>query len=859
MLVLVALGASAASASAAGAAPYGEVQRFGGLDTGATYGPSTTTGLKDIVGESAKFVYPIGMAVDTEDPSAPDKYAIYVLDNVNPQALNEELISGSTQTMALEYRIQKLDEHGTVLASKAFTLTSSGTEANLHATGLAVDTQADRVYVLIADAAPGNTNDGNASVKIDAWTSGRHGTALAPAVGLSEGADDELPEDPMTGGGELAGPDTSRPEALQSSAGFEGDIDGESIAVDGADLALAGNEYTSSGSTFPVIERFKTTGSSTAGELDGAQWTDVADTEDAAAQTVGQASSELYSMSTNGDGSLNVTLGPTSKPAVADREPNMATVSGALDSTTAVLPWADAAEDSLAGGAPNSDRVATNGFLQDVESSANAFQPFGATPRAGTLAPSVQQLAGDGVQFPAGLYAGVVSQSSSKDRQNPSSGSEYSWQYAQGLQSNGTRSLERNASLAIRVFNSQGESLATIGNPSQGGPCNMQSSPTAFNFAYRGGSFVAIAPGRDGTLFALVQPDLLNTIVSSAEPIDPASAVGGGMGDQVVEFAPGAGQNGAAGTKCPQPTGGFSVTNETLHESLGEGSGEVAVQAGTTLKFDAAAVNLQGGAPWAYDWDLEGAVNKVGQGPIFDLPWTPTNEFTAEPGAGNPWTWADPTMEVEYKTAGFYTEKLNLVNDFGTLSAQRTVRVIDAGEITGAKITVPAGVAVNQPVLLKASATLPQGDKVKNYHWDFGDGQGEDTGEAAEAQHSYQEAKAYTVTLTVTDALGKTAETTETVTIAAPSKEKHEEKSPVKQEAPAAKQEAPVSKVEAPVVKPPAIVAKQKPLTNAQKLANALKLCKKKPTKQRVSCEKQAKKKYAPKPKAKKKKSTKKK
>jgi hypothetical protein len=35
-------------------------------------------------------------------------------------------------------------------------------------------------------------------------------------------------------------------------------------------------------------------------------------------------------------------------------------------------------------------------------------------------------------------------------------------------------------------------------------------------------------------------------------------------------------------------------------------------------------------------------------------------------------------------------------------------------------------------------------------------------------------------------------------------------------------------------------------LTNAQKLANALKACTKKPKKQRAGCQKQARKKYAP-------------
>jgi hypothetical protein len=54
-----------------------------------------------------------------------------------------------------------------------------------------------------------------------------------------------------------------------------------------------------------------------------------------------------------------------------------------------------------------------------------------------------------------------------------------------------------------------------------------------------------------------------------------------------------------------------------------------------------------------------------------------------------------------------------------------------------------------------------------------------------------------------------------------------------------------------PSIKFPELVV-VKPLTNAQKLANALKVCKKKPRKQRASCERSARKKYGAKPKKKK-------
>ena len=220
--------------------PYGEIARFGGFATGASYSTSgeyQTTNLGD-VGKPATFVYPIGMAVDGEDPTAPDKYAIYILENINLQALDEPGAESSSSTSAkLEYRIQKVSDDGTALASTTFKLDSTESTPGLHAIGLAVDGPADRVYVLIDDVPPVADNGGEkgAVYSIDAWTTGRSGSALAPAVHLTSGVDDDLPEDPTTSlpedpttphPGMLAGPGTlqgSGPSALLD------DVDGAAL------------------------------------------------------------------------------------------------------------------------------------------------------------------------------------------------------------------------------------------------------------------------------------------------------------------------------------------------------------------------------------------------------------------------------------------------------------------------------------------------------------------------------------------------------------------------------------------------------------------------------------------------------
>jgi hypothetical protein len=869
---IFALGAVVAtSALATSVSPYGEVARFGGFDSSATYpisGAAKTENLSSKVGEQAKLVYPLAMTVDTKDPQAPDEYAVYVLENLNPQALDAVGANSSEPTdLSLEYRIQKISDKGVLLASTTFTLASSPSEPGLHATSLAVNGAADRVYALVTDvpAVAENTSETAAVDAIDAWTAGRSGKALEPAVGLTTGADDKLTEDTRTHAGELVGPGI-----LQNNL-FIGDIDGASIAVYGtgpnAELALAGNTYTSATAIKPIVELVKT---SEAGQVEPSPWTNTAGTENATAKTVAQKSEDLYSMSSNPDGSLNISLGPKKGVTTnADLEPNTATIgtTGVLGPTTTVLPGSIAAENFPPSPKPkttgpnNIDGAATMGYTQDIAlDGSGAFQPTGATWFAGTLAPSMVQLAGGGA-FPAGLYAGVVAApEGSFDTQNPIPSTLHSWTQSQAAETSGNRSIVSPASLGLRVFDASSDSLGMIGNVTPGGPCNLQSSPTvlAFKDSVTGNpSFVALAGGREGVLFALVQPDLLNKEASSSEFISPglSTSVGASMGDQVVEFAPGANSTGAGSNaskwqECPQPSGNFSIANETLKEPPTAGSGEVAVTEGTSLKFDAGTVTLHGSSPWAYNWNLEGGVSNTGAGPLFEFPWSVRNTFTAEPEKGKAWLWPSSTVEAEFKTPGTYTESLKLVNDFGTLTAQRTVRVIAAGVIEKTKVSASSAPTEGAPVLLSASATLPSGDKVKNYHWEFGDGAGEDTGEAAEAQHVYEHAGKYTVKLSITDALGKTASAEEEVSVAAVAKEKHETN-----ETPVPKQEAPQPKQELPAKVTMTKPSTTKPLTRVQKLTKALKTCKKlKSKKKRIACEKTAKKKYAPKKKSTKKK-----
>jgi PKD repeat protein len=368
----------------------------------------------------------------------------------------------------------------------------------------------------------------------------------------------------------------------------------------------------------------------------------------------------------------------------------------------------------------------------------------------------VVQLAGETGGFPTGLYAGVVAHPQPLAG-DPQSKKPFSWAFGNHTLSEQNPSEIASvtpASLAIRVFDTQGESLGMIANTTPGGPCNLQGGPYGEDEFY--GSFVALAPGRDGELFALVQADLGEKeepfTLAPASPlaktiVEPLTHV---QGDEVVRFAPGAGQNSAQGEACPQPTGGFSITNVTTGSTPSTGSGAITVPLNTKLKLESEG-NLQGGTPWAYEWQSGDGASS-------------TSKWIAE----NRWAWPSPEVEFTYAKEGSYTAKLNLVNDFGSLAAQRTVNVVKAVPPT-ACFSAPNG-TVGQFVKFDASCSkAPQFDSIASYHWSFGDGHGE-TSSSPLTEHKYSAGGTPTVTLTVTDALGQEATASKAVSVTGESK-----------------------------------------------------------------------------------------
>jgi PKD repeat protein len=209
------------------------------------------------------------------------------------------------------------------------------------------------------------------------------------------------------------------------------------------------------------------------------------------------------------------------------------------------------------------------------------------------------------------------------------------------------------------------------------------------------------------------------------------------------------------------------------------------------------------------------------------------------------------TASYTYTTPGVYPVALKLLGEFGEYDETGTV-VVQATSPPTASFTAPTTAQTGEAVSFDASASKQAPDaQISNYQWKFGDGETDETQSPIDS-HSYTTPGTYTVTLIVhdNDRQASTAVTQEiTITSPPPPSSTGGGTTPITSSV------TPVSPVTTPTpTTPPAKTSSPppKPQTTAQKLAAALKTCKKDKSKsKRATCEKQAKKKYATKPKAK--------
>jgi PKD repeat protein len=774
---------------------YGEVTRFGGFDA-AWFDEGKYDGAGSNPAETQpkpkEFVDPVGFAVDTNDEGT-GTTAIYVLDRVSGAAAT----AGAQGT---EWRLQKLSTTGTLLGTSEFYLSKNevtGADYSVFTgvVGLAVDDSTGAVYTVLYESTGSGEDTTRQADEILEWSTTPNGSDQLEAP---SGATKDTISTPVSGykaAGVLSNASQLNSTALYEPQGLAQDGTGElAVEADGVERSsgrVGGPAVVEQVSTSGGAESASWSASSLAGVLN-------ASSEDASALAAG--------ISADPGGALNVLLSThegNNEGVLDDVE-----LSSSL-SDPVVLASADIAPEGAIGAAeyPAAAKV-DSPYPTQVQSADGILKTGG----AGSASAQVVELSN-------GLYA--------SDYWDNGAGEGY-WE---GSIDEGIRLVDPEADgLLTNPLPPASSVFDTLGEATSGANCYIGDE------AVKGGANgVQLAAGANGAIWVLTSGKE-STLYGSGS--DGAYLTG----RQVIEFAPGATKT------CAGPSGTFTVTKEGGTPQ--PASSALTVPVDTTVEFDGASIEYpanDGGTPagiYAFEWaPTLGAATDGGYTTIND-------ELEVSGGTAlSP----SPTASYTYDTPGVYKVGLKLLGDFGEYDETGTV-VVQTPNPPTAAFTAPSEAQTAQTVEFNASASQPaNGASIAAYEWKFGDGQSDDTQSASDT-HRYSSPGTYTVTLTVRDndnqhsssvtrQITVTSATTTTQTTAT-------QTSATQTGVTSTKSLQTTTTTTTSTTKK----ASSAPLTQAQKLAAALKLCKKdKSKKKRQSCERAAKKKYAPKKPAKKK------
>ncbi len=158
-----------------------------------------------------------------------------------------------------------------------------------------------------------------------------------------------------------------------------------------------------------------------------------------------------------------------------------------------------------------------------------------------------------------------------------------------------------------------------------------------------------------------------------------------------------------------------------------------------------------------------------GQGVFFDATTSaapsnnPITQYRWEFGDGG--TGNGPTATHAFSNAGAYFVRLTVSDASGRSTSTTQTVTVGAGAVPTASFTFgPTPVRANIPVNFNGTASVAApGRTIVSYRWEYGDGSPTESG--AQVAHSFAAAGTYTVTLTVTDDVGRTHTTNRTVTV----------------------------------------------------------------------------------------------
>ena len=138
--------------------------------------------------------------------------------------------------------------------------------------------------------------------------------------------------------------------------------------------------------------------------------------------------------------------------------------------------------------------------------------------------------------------------------------------------------------------------------------------------------------------------------------------------------------------------------------------------------------------------------------------------YTWDFGDGSSVSGSAATRSHTYSTAGTYVVRLTITNSDGERATTTQNVPVGNPQPTAAFTMSPTDPSAGQSVQFNgSSSTAPAGATITSYVWDFGDGA--PAGSGAITSHTYAVAATYTVQLRVTDSTGRTATSTQTLTV----------------------------------------------------------------------------------------------